>query len=123
MDLSFLTVKASKEGQIRTEGGMDSIFLLSIFSLLTHSHFHVSFGKTGVGNMVPMSPPGRLLLYIFVLNLETLCGVGIHSSNSDLQRKRLCCENRRNVQTRALTMDFVCIRLLALRTWTVLQKF
>lgn len=73
--------------------------------------------------MVPMSPPGHLLLYIFVLNLETLCGVGIHSSNSDLQRKRLCCENRRNVQTRALTMDFVYIRLLALRTWTVLQKF
>lgn len=101
---------------------MGSVFVLSIFSLLTHGHFHVSVVETGVGNVVPRSPPGHLLLLLFVLNLERLFRVGIHNSNSDLQRKRLCCENRRNVQTRALITDFVYIRLLALRTWTVLQR-
>lgn len=91
---------------------MGSVSLLSIVSLLTHGHFHV----------VPRSPPGHLLSLLFVLNLERLFRVGIHNSNSDLQRKRLCCENRRNAQTRALITDFVYIRLLALRTGTVLTE-
>lgn len=46
---------------------------------------------------------------LFFLNLERLFRVGIHNSDSDLQRKRLCCETRRNVQTRELTVDFVFI--------------
>lgn len=62
LNLSFLTGKESKEGQIQTEGGTGSIFLLSIFLLLTHCHLHVPFGETGVGNLVPMSPPDHLLL-------------------------------------------------------------